>query len=55
MDRGGKISYKHVEDFVRLDMNARTAAERVVEDWLKERGERRKLGAEASPVPAHLG
>ena len=54
IDRGGKISHKHVNDLGRLDMNARTAAERLTVDWLKERVERRKLGAEAPPIPAHL-
>ena len=54
-DRGGRISYKHVDDLGRLDMNARTAAERLTVDWLKERVERRKLGAEAPPMPEHLG
>ena len=55
VDRGGRISYEHIDDLGRLDMDARTAAERLVVDWLKERVERRKLGAEAPPVPAHLG
>jgi hypothetical protein len=54
MDRGGRISYEHLDDLGRLDMNGRTAAERVVVDWLKERVERRKLGAEAPPIPTHL-
>jgi hypothetical protein len=53
MDWGGRISYKHLDDLGRLEMNARTAAERVV-DWLKERVERRKLGEDAPPIPAHL-
>jgi hypothetical protein len=52
--RGGGISYKHVDELGRLDMNARTAAARVVVEWLKERVERRKLGAEAPAVPEHL-
>jgi len=54
MDAGGTISYKHVDDLGRLDMNSRTAAEGVVVDWLKERVESRKLGAEAPPIPRHL-
>jgi len=53
MDAGGRISHKHVDDLGRLDMNARTAAERVV-DWLKERVERRKRGADTPPIPTHL-
>jgi hypothetical protein len=54
MDRGGTVSYKQVDDLGRLDMNARTAAERVAVDWLKERVESRKQGADAPPVPRHL-
>ena len=54
MDRGGTISYKHLDDLGRLDMNARTAAERLTVDWLKERVECRKRGADAPPVPRHL-
>jgi hypothetical protein len=54
LDAGGTISYKHVDDLGRLDMNARTAAERVTVDWLKERVESRKQGADAPPVPRHL-
>ena|SRR5215203_413712 len=54
MDRGGTFSHKHIDDLGRLDMTSRTAAERVVVDWLKERVERKKLGAEAPPIPAHL-
>ena len=54
MDRGGTISYQHVDDLGRLDMNSRTAAERVVVDWLKQRVEGRKQRAEAPPVPRHL-
>ena|SRR5215208_2602900 len=54
MDRGGTFSHKHIDDLGRFDMLSRTAAERVEVDWLKERVERRKLGAEAPPIPAHL-
>ena len=54
MDRGGTISHKHVDDLGRLDMNARTAAERLTVDWIKERVESRKQGADAPPVPRHL-
>jgi hypothetical protein len=50
----GRISHKHVDDLGRPDMNARTAAERVQVDWLKERVERRKLGTAAPLVPEHL-
>jgi hypothetical protein len=53
--RGGTISYRHIDDLGPLDMRARIVAERVVVDWLKERVESRKLGAQAPPVPAHLG
>jgi hypothetical protein len=35
-------------------MHFRTAAERVTVEWLKERVERRKQGAEAPPIPTHL-
>jgi hypothetical protein len=55
LDAGGRIVYKHLDDLGTLDMNARTSAERLTVDWLKERVERRKLGAEAPPVPSHLG
>ena len=54
VDWGGRISYKHVDDLGRLDMNARTAAERLTVDWLKERVESRKQGTEAPPIPTHL-
>ena len=54
MGQGGTISYEHLDDLGRLDMTSRTAAERVVVDWLKERVESRKLGAQAPPVPRHL-
>lgn len=54
LDAGGRIYHKHVDELNRPDMNARTAAERITLDWLKERVERRKLGAEAPPVPGHL-
>ena len=47
MDRGGKISYKRMDDLGRLDKNARTAAERVTVDCLKESVERRKRGGDA--------
>ena len=52
---GGKIYYKHIEDLNRLDMNSRTAAERVTVEWLKELVERRLRGADAPPIPIHLG
>ena len=55
MGQGGTISYEHLDDLGRLDMDARTAAERVAVEWLKERVERRKHGADAPPVPPHLG
>jgi hypothetical protein len=32
-----------------------TAAEREEVGWLKERVERRKRGADAPPIPTHLG
>jgi hypothetical protein len=54
MGAGSEISYERLDELGRLDMNARTAAERVQVDWLKERVERRKLGAEAPPIPEHL-
>jgi hypothetical protein len=51
---GGRISYKHLENLSRLDMNARTAAERLMVDWLKKRVESGKLRPEAPPIPQHL-
>ena len=54
VDGGGTFSHKHIDDLGRLDMVSRTAAERVEVDWLQERVERRKLVAEAPPIPAHL-
>jgi hypothetical protein len=54
LDAGGRISHKYIDDLGRLDMNSRTAAERVTVDWLKERVECRKQGAEAPPIPPHL-
>jgi hypothetical protein len=54
MDRGGTFSHKHIDDLGRFDMLSRTAAELVEVNWLKERVQRRKLGAEAPPIPAHL-
>jgi len=51
---GGKIYYKHIDDLNRLDMHFRTAAERVTVEWLKERVERRKRGADAPHIPTHL-
>jgi hypothetical protein len=55
MGEGGRISYKHLDDLTSLDMRFRTAAERVTVEWLRERVERRKRGAEAPPIPTHLG
>jgi hypothetical protein len=54
MGAGGQISYEHLDDLGRLDMDARTAAERVVVDWLKERVESRRRDADAPPIPPHL-
>ena len=51
---GGRISYKHIDDLSPLDMRFVTAAERVEVEWLKERVERIKQGAEAPPIPTHL-
>jgi hypothetical protein len=52
--QGGRISHKHIDDLSRLDMNSRTAAERGIVGWLKERVDRRKRGADMPPVPHHL-
>jgi hypothetical protein len=52
---GGRISYKHIDDLGPLDMRFVTAAEREEVGWLKERVERRKRGADAPPIPTHLG
>jgi hypothetical protein len=54
MGQGGKIYYKHIDDLGRLDMNSRTAAERVPVEWLKERVKRRRWGEDAPPIPTHL-
>jgi len=54
MDQGGRIFHKHIDDLSRLDMNARTVAERVVVAWLKQRVQSRKQGSDAPPIPAHL-
>ena len=48
---GGRISHKRIDELGTLDMSFRTAAERVEVAWLKERVERRKLGADAPPCP----
>jgi len=53
--QGGRISHKHLDDLSRLDMNCRTAAERVIVGWLRERVERRKRGLDMPPIPHHLG
>ena len=52
---GATISYKHIDDLGPLDMRFVTAAERVEVGWLKEGVERRRKGAEAPPIPRHLG
>src|SRR5215207_3631894 len=52
---GGRIFHKHIDELGTLHMSFRTAAEQVEVAWLKERVESRKLGAEAPPMPAHLG
>ncbi len=51
----GKITYKHIDDLSTLDMYFRTAAEWVTVEWLMERVERSRKGADAPPVPKHLG
>jgi hypothetical protein len=51
---GSRIYYKHIDDLSPLDMRFVTAAERVEVEWLKERVERIKQGAEAPPIPTHL-
>jgi hypothetical protein len=55
MGEGGKITYKHIHDLTRVDMRFRTAAEWVTVEWLSERVERNRKGADAPPVPKHLG
>jgi hypothetical protein len=52
--KGPTISYKHIDDLHPLEMRFVTAAEREEVEWLKERVERRKQGAEAPPIPTHL-
>ena len=51
---GSSIYYKHIDDLSPLDMRFRTAAERVTVEWLKERVERRRAGADAPHIPRHL-
>jgi hypothetical protein len=55
MGEGGNITYMHIDDLTKLDMPFRTAAERLAVEWLKERVERSRKGADAPPVPHHLG
>ncbi|HEX5914108.1 MAG TPA: hypothetical protein VFY54_13340 [Rubrobacter sp.] len=54
LGRGG-ISYKPLADLGRLDMDARTAAERVTVGWLRNRMESKRRGADPPPIPPHLG
>jgi hypothetical protein len=44
---GQRIYYKHIEELTREDRADRIAAERETVEWLKERVERWKRGAEA--------
>ena len=55
MGKGGKISYKHIDDLVRQDMYFVTTARQVEVGWLKERLERRRKGEGPPPIPRHLG
>jgi hypothetical protein len=48
--KGGRISYKHIDDLSSLDMRFRTAAERVEVGWLRERLARRKKGADSPTI-----
>ena len=52
--RPGHIS-KDTPDRSGLDMHFWSAAERVTVEWLKEQVKRGKKGAEAPPIPTHLG
>ena len=54
VDEGGRITHKHIDDLSRVDMELRTAAERVTVEWLRERVECAKEDASAPPVPKHL-
>jgi hypothetical protein len=52
--KGGRIYYKHLDDFGPLDMRFRIAAEWVEVGWLKQRVERRKHREVAPSIPYHL-
>ena len=52
---GGRISYKHIDALGPQEMRFVTAAEWVEVGWLKERVKQYKEGAEAPPIPQHLG
>ena len=51
----GRASYRYIDALERDDMEDRLAAEWLEEGWLKQRVERRRKGAEAPPIPKHLG
>jgi hypothetical protein len=52
---GSRVYHKHIDDLTREDRRARIAAERETVEWLKERVEHRKRGAQAPPpIPPHL-
>ena len=50
----GRASYRHIDALGREEMEDRLAAEWLEEGWLKQRGKRRKKGAEALSIPKHL-
>jgi hypothetical protein len=49
-----EFHHKHIDHLTREDRTARIVAERETVAWLKERVERGKRGAQASPIPPHL-
>jgi hypothetical protein len=54
MGRDDVITHKHIDDLSRLDMQSRTAAERVTAKWLRERVECARKRESAPPIPEHL-
>jgi hypothetical protein len=51
---GEEVSYKHIDELIREDRQARIAAELEEVEWLNERVKLFKEGAEAPPIPIHL-
>ena len=51
----GRASYKYIDALGADDIEDRLAAEWLEEGWLKQRAKRRRKGADAVPIPKHLG